>query len=87
MSEFTRELTALLSKYSIEDESDTPDFILSEYLNECLSTFAKIMDKRENWYGRRAEPVEQPNCCEMWMHDILSDLDQSKYEHDKRGKI
>jgi hypothetical protein len=51
-TEFNRELTALLNKYSKENESDTPDFILASYLIGCLETFNHIQNAREKWYGR-----------------------------------
>jgi len=51
MSEFEKELAALINKHSVENETDTPDFILAEYLNNCLSNFASLMDKRSKWYG------------------------------------
>ena len=49
---FRTELVALINKYSIENLSDTPDFILGEYLQGCLATFNIATRKREKWYGR-----------------------------------
>ena len=37
---------------SAENGSDTPDFILAEYLVECLAAFDKAVRSRESWYGR-----------------------------------
>jgi hypothetical protein len=50
---FQDELANLINKYSLENGSNTPDFILALYLQQCLATFNDIMKKRENWYGRR----------------------------------
>ena len=50
MSEFQKELTALINKHSVENESDTPDFILAEYLNNCLDAFGTAMNARDEWY-------------------------------------
>jgi hypothetical protein len=50
MSEFQKELAALINKHSVENESDTPDFILAEYLNTCLDAFGAAMDARDQWY-------------------------------------
>lgn len=50
--EFEKELTNLLNRYCIENQSDTPDFILSEYLLDCLKTFNKTTNKRSKWYGQ-----------------------------------
>ena len=49
-STFEKELCILINKYSKENESDTPDFILAEYLMFCLDNFNVIMNKRDKWY-------------------------------------
>jgi hypothetical protein len=36
----------------MENGSDTPDFILAEYLTGCLDTWNKSVKHREKWYGR-----------------------------------
>jgi hypothetical protein len=46
------ELTRLLNKCSAENGSDTPDFILAQYLTACLDAFNHAVQQRENWYGR-----------------------------------
>lgn len=51
--QFYRELTSLLNKYSKENESNTPDFLLASYLIRCLDAFNSITNSRENWYGRK----------------------------------
>lgn len=48
---FLEELQHLINKHCRENESDTPDFILAEYLAECLSVYAKCILKRDKWYG------------------------------------
>lgn len=58
MSEFQQELTALINRYSIENASNTPDFILAGYLVGCLTVFNQAVNERECWYGREAKPVE-----------------------------
>ena len=50
-SELEKELTALLNKCSAENDSDTPDFILAEYLMACLKAFEITVFKRDKWYG------------------------------------
>jgi hypothetical protein len=47
-----KELREVLNKYSVENESNTPDFILAEYLRDCLKAFEKASNSRENWYGK-----------------------------------
>lgn len=43
---------------SAENGSDTPDWILAEYLIGCLETFDKAVTAREAWYDRSKVPVE-----------------------------
>ena len=50
--DFKKELEHLINKHSLENDSDTPDFILAEYLNDCLIAFNKAVNRREEWYGR-----------------------------------
>jgi hypothetical protein len=52
MDTFERELTSLINSYSEENESNTPDFILASYMNNCLKAFNEATNMREKWYGR-----------------------------------
>lgn len=52
MNEFEKELTILINKYSQENGSNTPDFILAKYLFWCLQNFNEAINYREKWYGR-----------------------------------
>ena len=52
VSEFLNELTKLLNKYSMENESNTPDFILAQHLINSLHAFETAVNKREGWYGK-----------------------------------
>ena len=47
---FENELESLINKYSIENGSDTPDFILAEYIMNCLCAFNKAVSDRTRWY-------------------------------------
>ncbi len=53
MKNFREELENLLNKYSMENGSDTPDFMLTGYLIACLENLDKIISAREKWYGRK----------------------------------
>jgi len=61
---FLKELENLVNRYSIENESNTPDFILARYLRECLVAFAVAVRERETWYGRPAVPTTWPKTIE-----------------------
>jgi hypothetical protein len=49
---FKDELEMLINKHSVENKSNTPDFILSEYITNCLDAFGIATTRREAWYGR-----------------------------------
>ncbi len=51
--EFERDLKNLLNKHSMENDSNTPDFILAKYLSGCLEVFNTTIHARELWYGRK----------------------------------
>lgn len=40
---FEKELAILINKYSKENESDTPDFILAQYLKGCLANYTETV--------------------------------------------
>ena len=51
---FQDELEELINRYCQENESNTPDFILAEYMKKCLDAFNESVHRREAWYGREA---------------------------------
>ncbi len=53
-TQFERDLASLLNRYCRENQSDTPDFILAEYLISCLESWNFAVVAREMWYGRQA---------------------------------
>jgi hypothetical protein len=59
MSKFEKELSELINKNSKENASNTPDFILAQYLVKCLDAFSMAIQQRETWYGNDARPSEK----------------------------
>ena len=57
MENFEKELKTLINKYSKENESNTPDWLLAQYLIACLAAFTMATQQRETWYGRDARPT------------------------------
>ena len=53
-----KEFSEIINKHSLENESDTPDFILAEYLYNCLIVVDNIILKREIWY-RKGKPTNK----------------------------
>lgn len=48
-----KELEHLINKFSRENESDTPDFILAEYIMGCLGAYETAVNARGKWYGHK----------------------------------
>ena len=56
---FEQNLRSLINAYSLEGTSDTPDFILAQYLISCLAAYEAAIKRRDHWYGDRLpEPPE-----------------------------
>ena len=55
---FIKALEGLINSYSKENGSDTPDFILADYLTQCLQTFDNVLQAREQWYGRNLKRTD-----------------------------
>lgn len=50
--EFREELKHLINKYSKENSSGTPDFILANYMSGALKLYEDTIHEREGWHGR-----------------------------------
>lgn len=46
------DLSAVLNRYSRDNGSNTPDFILAQYLASCLDAFDLAVQARARWFGR-----------------------------------
>ena len=51
MSKLRKEIEHVINCDSAENGSNTPDFILAEYLTDCLAAFDKAVNARDVWYG------------------------------------
>ena len=58
-TEFESDLAELLNRHSIENHSNTPDFILAEYMTNCLAAFTVASNKRGKWYGHSPDMKEK----------------------------
>jgi hypothetical protein len=60
-----KEIEGTLNKFSAENGSNTPDFILAQYLIDCLAAYDRAVMAREKWYGREPKPASGLPCgCE-----------------------
>ena len=58
-SDFESDLRAIINAHSKENGSDTPDFMLANYLVQCLDTFNTVVRAREAWYKRNEDEPEE----------------------------
>lgn len=58
-TEFRKKLSQLINSESMENGSNTPDFILAEFLSDVLNAWDESVTAREKWYGR--EPKKVPS--------------------------
>lgn len=49
-------IASALNRNSLENGSNTPDFILAEYLTDCLAAFDRAVAARDAWYGIAPSP-------------------------------
>lgn len=56
MGSFEKELEELINKHCIENDSNTPDFILAAFMRKCLDAFNAGVNRRDKWYGISPEP-------------------------------
>lgn len=49
-NEFRKGLEKLINQHSMENGSNTPDFILAEYLTQCLEIYELTHNKCVKWH-------------------------------------
>ncbi len=49
---FRKAVEHAINCHSMENGSNTPDFVLAQYLAAWLAAFDKATNHREAWYGR-----------------------------------
>ena len=57
VTEFEKELSSLINKHSAEQKSDTPDFVLAAYLNDCLTAYNKTVAWNKAWHSPDGVPL------------------------------
>ncbi len=53
MSSLREQIEHAINRASAENGSNTPDYILANYLTDCLDTFGKAVMRRSEFYGFR----------------------------------
>jgi hypothetical protein len=75
---FSQQLSSLLNKFSLENPSNTPDYILAEYLIDCLSAYNKTKVWVDKWHSMDGVPKNE--------RDNGPVLDKPGSEHSNRFK-
>lgn len=65
---FTNELERLINRYSKEKASSTPDYILAEYLVNCLNSFDNATRNRDT-HKNSIPIISEINLDELNTHD------------------
>ncbi len=60
-NKFKKELEELINKHSKENDTNTPDFILANYVNDCLYVYETAVLARDKWYGIEPSPQLRTN--------------------------
>lgn len=56
---FVRDIAAVCNRYSIENNSDTPDFMLAEFMTGCLNVYENTLRARTEWM-QPSHATQQP---------------------------
>lgn len=51
LTEFTRELSGLLNRYSFDNEANTPDYILAEFMAGAMLNYCAAMSRTMEWHS------------------------------------
>lgn len=64
LKQILKDLETTINSNSLENGSNTPDFILACYLHDCLQAFNRATLDRERWYGREVREVVSTSVVE-----------------------
>lgn len=59
MATLKEDLQDVINRHSLENHSNTPDFILAEYLLNCLQAYRVAIRDRKDWHGGEDESTEK----------------------------
>lgn len=86
LEQFKHELQKLINRYSLENRSNTHDFVLAEYLVECLLAYEKVIRFRDGYKEDvktvldKVDPVEKDTGCSFFVckEQVLKELENFK---------
>ena len=84
VEEFKKDLSCLLNTHSVENNSNTPDFLLSDFMVSCLHAFEEASLCREGWFGVHLDILKD------WESLVMHALGQASVcwsDYDKAGEF
>lgn len=72
MSSFRKDLEEVINRHSQENGSNTPDFVLADYLCACLVAFDNSVNAREKWYAESDRASSRPGWRGSWPTDDMN---------------
>jgi hypothetical protein len=79
-ADFRMKLEHLINCESRENGSNTPHWILAEYLIDCLKAFDASVLRRETWYGRSHSLIQGRPAAEGEIADVAGPLESNTIE-------
>lgn len=58
VEELKRDLASVLNRHNIDNQLNTPDFILADYIVRCLESFEEANKERNRWNGEKESHVQ-----------------------------
>ena len=56
---FKKDLTSLLNRYSWDNACETPDYILADYLEKCLTVYCATIARNIVWHSNWKRSLEK----------------------------
>lgn len=50
-NQFEKDLESLINRHSLENKSNTPDFLLASFLRKSLDAYNTTLKARDEWFG------------------------------------
>jgi hypothetical protein len=75
--DFLTDLQRLINRHSVENASDTPDFILAQFVAGVVREFSLTVKQRDSWWGHKTwdkSPVPAPEGPVGTVRDGLIDV-------------
>ena len=81
-----RKIEFAINATSAETGSNTPDFVLAEYLIDCLAAFDKAVTARSRWYNVPAESDAIPQeVAELNNSEVAQSAEQRPHKPQGAG--